>query len=501
MHASTPDQSTEAEAVIVVTTGMLASVQIAPFLTGDAPAVDIAAIDVAFFDNTRCAALPLLHLPAPVRPVRTIATSDGVAEFDLISTVLAHAVTGRARDRRNVVQAQGCVDLPGTSLVAGDLVRVPLPLVDASPSPVGQFDVTSQVTFAGVPATAALAAAPWIDLQDCPLDPAQLWLDCTLDALSGAVDGDPIDCQPQPGREGPLGALLLARRGVPLPGADGAPSACRGSRDAGGAPSHDALLASLFGTPKPASLVDLHDIATQAGHIFGAVALRSRLQIADAPGPDTFTATHTFISAAFGAGAGTAPAVVVDLLPLGLPALRAPYIRATASGRVLAIDQHRITLRLGTVARAGFGQLALASRGLPADSLGALRTLLDLAATPLPMRVEQPHAESGCAALDAVLCADVGQARGCLMAACNDGVTALAARLDAGFALADGEGLDLIIDGATAPIIDSHASGAADRLGNLAAVPPAPGAWTATLRTRAGDERLIASWDAFRSGN
>jgi hypothetical protein len=359
--------------------------------------------------------------------------------------------------------------------------------------------VTSQLTFAGVPVTAALAAAPWIDLQDCPLDPAQLWLDCTLDALSGAVDGDPIDCQPQPGAEGPLGALLFARRGVPLPDVDGAPSPCRGSRDAGGAPSHDALLASLFGAPRPAALVDLHDIAAQAGHIFGAVTLQSRLQIAGAPGTDLLTATHTFVSAAF--GAGTAPAAVVDLFPLGLPALQAPYIRVTAGGRVVAIDQHRITLRLGTVARAAFGQLALARRGLPADSLGALRALLALAGTPLPMRIEQPHMDTGCAALDALLCADVGQARGCLTAACNDGVTALAARLDAGFALADGEGLDLIIDGATAPIIDSHASGVADRLGSLTAVPPAPGAWTATLRTRAGDERLIASWDAFRSGN
>ena len=499
VHASTVDQSVEAEAVVVVTTGMLASVQVAPFITGQVGAA-IAAIDVAFFDNTRCAALSLAHLPTPARPIRTVATSDGVAEFDLVSTVLSAAVAARARDRRGTVQAQGCVDLPGTALVPGDLVRVALPLGDASPSPTGQFNVTSQFAFASPPAAAAFVAAPWIDLQDCPLDPAQLWLDCTLDALSGDSAGDPSDCQPQNGGEGPIGDAIAARRGLLLPAAGGDLSTCRGSRDGTGAPSHDALLAGLFGAPKPAALVSLHAIADDAGNILNTLTLTSRLVVAPTPTPDVFTATHTFLSARL---TTTTDALIdVVLAPLGLPLLEASYIQATADQRLLSLDEHRVTLRLGTVARAAFGQLALAKRGLPADSMGALRAIVTLATAPLPAAANAPPtALNGCAALDAVLCADIGLGSGCLLSACNNGLSALAARLDAGFAMANGDGLDLVVNAGVVPIVDTHNAGVADRLGDMFAVPPAPGTWSATLRTHAGNETLTAQWDGLRSGN
>ena len=499
--ASTQDGAVDAQVVVMVSTaGLFAYVQIAPFFTGDTAPADVAEIEISFYDDRGCAGLLVANPPAPVRPMRIIATIDGVAEFDTVRADLAHAVTGRARDQRGAVQAQGCVDLSGKTLVPGDLVRVALPLADASPSPVGLFAVTSRVTLADPAALEATIAAPWTDLQDCPLDPAQLWLDCTIDALSGAADDDPIDCHPEDGAEGPLGALLAARRGVILLDAAGAPSGCRGSRDATGAPSHDGMLASLFGAPKPAELVGLHGVATDAAEILSALTLTSRLQIAAAPGASPLIAAHTFTAASF--GPGTAPAAVVNLMPLGLPTLEAPFIPASDDGQVLTLDSHGITLRLGTVARAAFGQLALARRGWPADSPGMLQALFRLAATTPATNIAPPApapaADVGCAALDAVLCADVGQARGCLLAACNAGVAALAARLDAGFAVADGDGLDLDIDGAVAPIIDSHGTGSADRLGD---VPPQPGTWTATLHARAGDQRLSALWDAFRSGN
>ena len=499
VHGSTVDQAAEAEAVVVVTTAMSANVQIAPFIVGDAAELNVASIDVAFFDNEHCADLSLSNLPAPARLIRTVATTDGLAEFDLVSTVLSHAVVGRARDRRGAVQAQGCVDLPGTALVAGDLVRVSLPLNPSSPSPVGQFDVTSQFVFADPPAAAAFIAAPWIDLQDCPLDPAQLWLDCTMDALSGAIDGDPNDCQPKDGGEGPIGAALAARRGVLLPAASGGASACRGSTDAAGAPSHDALLASLFGAPKPPALVELHAIADDAGHILGALTLKSQLVVTATPMANAFTAVHTLVSAQLGT-AGNATFDVV-LRPLGLPALQAQHVHATVDDRTLSLDEQGMTLRLGTVARAAFGQLALVRRGLPADTAGALQSLTRLASASLGATNQAAAITvNGCEALDAVLCADIGRGSGCLTAACADGLIALAARLDGGFATADGDGLDLIIESGSVPIIDSHGTGVADRLGDVFGVPAAPGTWSATLRTHAGNQRLSAQWDAFRSG-
>src|SRR4029079_4370380 len=51
------------------------------------------------------------------------------------------------------------------------------------------------------------SAAPGRDLSDCPLDPAQLLLDCIIDALSPETAADPLDCRPNPapGGEGTLG--------------------------------------------------------------------------------------------------------------------------------------------------------------------------------------------------------------------------------------------------------------------------------------------------------
>src|SRR5205823_9595059 len=103
--------------------------------------------------------------------------------------------------------AAGCVDVPAGSLLPDGMVYVALPLDAVAPDPTGTFDVTSAFAFSPPLAAAAPLAAPWRDLADCPLDPAQLWLDCTIDALSGTSADDPLDCVPaaSPGGEGPLG--------------------------------------------------------------------------------------------------------------------------------------------------------------------------------------------------------------------------------------------------------------------------------------------------------
>jgi hypothetical protein len=368
---------------------------------------------------------------------------------------------------------------------------------------VGSFDVTSQFAFTNPPAASAAIAAPWLDLQDCPLDPAQLWLDCTIDALSGSSADDPSDCQPVDGAEGPLGAALAARRGALLTAAGGQPSRCRGSRDPLGEASHDALLAGIFGTPKPGGLVSLHAIAQDAGSVLSSLTIKSRLVVAATPGPDVFEATHTLTSVVLSTG-GAASAEIV-LAPLALPAVTAPYIHATTANRTLVLDQHRVTLRLGASARIAFGRLALAPRGLPASVPAALNALLRLATVPLPLppdlaQATQTATANGCEALDRLLCADLGRATGCLLKACGDGVATLAARLDSGFDAASGDGLDLVIESGSAPLIDQHRLGVADRLGDLA-FPPTPASWSATLRTRAGNEPLSAQWEALRSGN
>jgi hypothetical protein len=427
-----------------------------------------------------------------VRTVRTLPPQGGVARYEFVETTQSDAVVGRAFDGRGAIQALGCVDLPGASLIDGGTVQVALPLNDASPDPVGVFAATSELQLWPAPPAAEALAAPWRDLADCPLDPAQLWLDCTIDALGGVAAGDPIDCAPAtaPGAEGALGDALAAHRGTWLLGADGQPTPCRGPRDSGGSASAEAVLLGLFGSPLPAALVQLGAIGDEAGHLLDAVTVRSTLEVRPGARDGAYQVTHTLGEVVF----GTTPGAVkeVALLPLGLPALAAATT-ATVSGGALVIDAHAMTLHLGSAARVAFGSLSLAQRALPPDAPGFVAALAELARSP-------DGALRGCPALDAALCAQAGRAAGCLQAACTAGLTALGARLDAGFDAADGDGLDLYLSG-SAPLLDPHGNGFADRLGDFEASPPAPATWSAELRLQAGRAALTARWAAVRIAN
>ena len=49
--------------------------------------------------------------------------------------------------------------------------------------------------------------------------------------------------------------------------------------------------------------------------------------------------------------------------------------------------------------------------------------------------------------MDSLLCGEVGQARGCMSAACLSGLRALSQQLDASFAALDGQDLDFFLSG------------------------------------------------------
>jgi hypothetical protein len=293
-----------------------------------------------------------------------------------------------------------------------------------------------------------------------------------------------------PGGDGALGDALGALRGTAVPGPDGAPTACRGSKDASGAESVDAVLLGLFGSPIPVALVHLAAAADDAPHLFDELHLHSSLTIAAVAGAplSAVSITHTLTSVDFVLPGATAN---VPLQPLGLPVLTAATT-GTADEGTLTIAQHGFTARLGTAARSAFGTLGLGRRGLPTDAHALVAALAALAHTDDGSLV-------GCAALDAVLCARVGSAAGCLVAACAAGLEALAQRLDASFEAADGTNLDLYLTGA-APLLDTHGDGLADRLGDLQAGAQA-GAWSVDLRPRGGRRALVGAWEAIRQGN
>jgi len=197
---------------------------------------------------------------------------------------------------------------------------------------------------------------------------------------------------------------------------------------------------------------------------------------------DEYVVTHTLAGATFTAFT-TAGAAEVALTPLALPALTA-YPAATTRDGLLVIDNHGFSLRLGRVARAGFGAVALAPRGVPPDAGGLIAAIAALARSP-------DGAVSGCAAFDRALCAAVGSAAGCLATACPAGLGALAARLDGVFDAADGTGLDLYLAGA-APLVSTHGV-------QLGMDPEDPAAidiaiWSVDLRTASGRSRLMTKF-------
>ncbi len=319
--------SAKSDVTVIVATGPTGTVLVAPFLAASSsPLPPDATIQILFYDATSCAELNLDEPPDPPRGndgVVTLAGLDTPARFDVVGTTVMNAAVGRASSGTAVV-ASGCVDIPGSSLLPDETVEVALPLTDWSPDPVGTYTLTSTLKFAPPPAAAAALAAPWTDLSDCPLDPAQLWLDCTVDALSPATSADPLDCVPAtaPGGEGPLGDAIALLRGVPLTDGSGGPTGCRSARDAAGDESLDALALGLFGSPTPAQLVTLPAIAADASSMLDSFQLVSQLTVGPSGTAGSYAVTHLLTEAQFGPG-GQAQ---VALASLGLPILAGHHL-------------------------------------------------------------------------------------------------------------------------------------------------------------------------------
>ena len=488
-----------ADVAVVVAAGVVGSVDVAPFFvtpasgsatpTGARGAALAATIQILFFDNSACRGLSLRTPPQPARAALSVSVGS-TARYDFVSTAVSHAVLGQALDASGLVLSAGCTDLPGPSLVAGGDVQLALPLVDLAPDPTGTYAATTVLSVSPPLAAAATLAATWRDLTDCALDPAQLWLDCTIDALVPASAANPLDCVPAlaPGAEGPIGDALEALRGTFVTGPDGTPTVCRGAKDAQNGESIDAVAQGLFGSPLPTAIVHLMAAADDAAHLFDALRISSMLDIAAGATESDVSITHTLTAVTFTLASASTDVV---LEPLGLPVLTAT-VPGTIEDSTLVVPWHGFTVRLGRAARVAFGALSLNPRGLPSDGAGVATALAGLAHGDDVQRV-------GCLALDDALCPRINQMSGCLMAACSAGFEAMGARLDGAFDAADGTGVDLALAG-QAPLLDTHGDGFADRLGDLQ-VPAQVGTWAVDLTPRTGLRAVTGTWEAIRGGN
>lgn len=468
------------DVTVFVASDAHAAAEIVPVLEDDpGSAAALSSVQLRFYDRQSCADMDLAMPPRAVRPVRSI-SPERTTVFSTISTSASHAVLGLGIDRAGRPSAGGCVDLPGRTLLAEATVRVIVPMRVLYPSAAGRYDAISQFAF-NPPLKGAEVAAAWKELAECPADPAQLLLDCTLDALSPASAGDPLDCRPD--AEGPLGDKLMVRRGARL----GA-TRCRALADGAGRASLEALTAALFPPGRPAFAASLAAIAADAGTLLGQIQLRSTLELTRSPLPDRLLLAHTLHGVDFTVGGQPTP---VELVTLGLPAATAAYVPVAIRRDELDIAPHGFTLRLGSAARQAFAQASLRPRGAPTE-FSAFASALVAAAT----FTDKGATVTGCAALDTLLCAEVGEARGCLGAACNDGLAALARRLDAGFRALDGEDLDFFLAGPV-PVVDTDGDRRADALGSQGSA-AGPGLWSGDIRTRGGTSSFTSVWTASR---
>jgi hypothetical protein len=492
--------SASAQAYITVTTNAY-SVEILPVpddvLLGSTV---IVTTKLLFYDDATCGELDLTNLnAAPARPrsPHTVAVNSTWV-FPGVAASGSHAVVGLGLDSNTFIQIGGCIDIPGSSLIESETIRATLFMDRLFPVPLGSYQVMSDFTVAPAPAGLGTIQSAWRQWMRCPLDPARLWLDCTLDALATDAASDPLDCIPVPGAEGSVGDLLASRRGaVVAPLGGSSPSAsytpCRGQTDSAGNTSLEAIVADLFsGTSGQLQGAKLPALPDEIASLLDDVRIDSQMTIT-ASGEDinSYAIRHDLLELTF---PDALASISFKVQALGLPVSSASGILATLRAGQLSIPGHGFTLRLGTAARYAFEATSLRSRG--AQDTGSLVK----AVFALAQKVDQGNVLSGCQALDAAVCDQLVLSRGCLLDACQNGLAALATQLAGAFDGLDGGGLDFFLSGYT-PVVDLDGDGLADALGlggRAGTVAAGPGLWSATLDAQAGADVIYGSWHASR---
>lgn len=494
LHAGTLDASRDV--VVSVTDRPQATAIIVPVLSAVADQ-GIVSVHVSFYDSTACQGLSLRNPPksqrdaAELQPGQTTTVSS-------IATDGSHAVAVQGETSDGTVVAARCVDLLGADLLAADPMRVPVRLQLLYPQPIGRYAVTSSFEFSTSSSEfSALHGlselrSTWQTLSTCgAMDPARMWLDCTFAALASSP-AVPANCTPPAALTDPLAQALLSRRGT-LGG-----SRCRAARDSQGRPSLEAMTDALFPTPRPRLLADLATLPDEAIAFASGLRIQSTLDISAATRGEGYTATHTLESLQLFKGSIQRPAI--SMVDLAAPITRVEGIQVScANGQFNLQTDHGFTLHLGTAVRHAFAQASLESRGGPGDVYALPQGIADLATF-----TQDGTALHGCAALDAVLCAQVSAQRGCVLNACQAGLKALSNTLGSSFSVLEGDELDFffLTAASSASLVDKNGDGIADGLGStlnlLSVTPSGPGLWSVELRSRSGIDSAYGSWTAER---
>ena len=451
---------------IAVSEDGFADIQVTPTHLGWRLAEDFDRVELRLFTGAelRCVDLDIDAAPTSVFSPRSLAGFAGNVTFQNVSagapyTIIAWAEVAGSDSR----VSSGCIDLGGQQVPASP-IKLELVVSDRALDLPATMRLESTIDLAPVAAAIEPAAAPWAQLACAEVGAGQLILDCTLDAL--AAD-DELDCVVT--SSAAIVATIDARRGVPSAG-------CRPAHVATD-PTLDLLLtdAVVAGDDFPTGAELATIIAIRADALTG-FSLISALGFY---GPSS--AHHALHSLTLHMDGEER---TVDLRASDRPVLEQTEIAVVHDpAGELDIGSHGFTLRYGSVAAALFRTLALEPSGLGDRDR-------DLAAALFASVYDETSDSSGCAAVSAIICAEIEAAADCAVAACSAAIPVADALLTSWWRQLDGPGHDLVLDG-SAPLYDFDDDLAIDTIG-VDDSEARTGSWSAHF-TLADDSAVEAS--------
>ncbi len=453
--------------VVSVSEGGFTRLEVEPAHVGWRNSTELDHVEVRLYSSRilTCADLDIETPPQSSYPSQSLSGFSDAVVFDNVRAGHDHTLVGWAQaDRESRPLATGCLDLAGGQLPASrSSLTLSLPLRDREidwDSPQAIDSAFDTQTIAEVVRQSGAEDA-W-DILSCPAGPGQLILDCLVDAIA---DDGALDCISEAGT--PMTDAIAARRGALAPNisasGDGGPS-CRSATDASEAPTLDAILSAATqdttqgsGAGNPEGMDPLSwpvgDDAAQLDQVRGELLAGFHLHSTLIPVAET-ALDHRLDTVAFSASTG---AYELDLAMTSRPIIERRGVAAYIAEDRLTIAEHAYPLRYASALAQAFAHLGLAPLGIDADA--------DTLGGALVGAVSDPDSlASGCAAVSAMVCGDIGQAADCVALACSRALPAMDTALSAWIDVLHTDDSDLILSLGTANISDDNGDLLADSL-------------------------------------